>query len=250
MVNRLTEIDELVDVSVSDGHWSIGFDLQASTADSMLGVADPCSETSTLVAGQGGAQNGRTRVYFIQAFSAVVSARRNVRCANGEELEMVQLLLANGGTTGALEYALWNGVNTWDPNLQPSLQNNDVQTVAKGSSVADSVAAVINKYSTLTVLDQYIVHLGIQAALELSAAGYAYNVDTAGNLRVRATMAPIVVSPYYPSSGVAVTGPIAVNISETINAFQNYDYNLNRTNIQGNQTCALAFDPGTSVRAV
>lgn len=246
-----TNLIEINDSADGNTRWSIGFDLQASSADAMLGVADPCSEYSTLVAGKQGQQNGSTRVYHIKAFSAVVSARRNNMCANGEELTMVQELLANGGLTSALEYALWNGINVWDPAIQPSLQNNDVLTVsAVANNPAETLAAALIKYAQTTPLQGNVVHLGLKAAFDLTAAGYAYNLTPGGILRIRATDSPVVVSPYYPTAGIAVTGPIEINTGAGINAWQTYSAYDNRTNISGDTLATIAFDPGTSVRAV
>lgn len=222
-------------------------DLQAATAASMLAVVDPCEVTSQLVAG---IPNASPKVYTISAFAAEVSARRNVRCSNGEELQMVEELLAGGGSVSAAEYTLWNGISEWDPNVAPSLQNVDVATAATGTTVAGTLANVINAYSALTVLQSYIIHLGIGAALELSALGYAYAVDQDGQLVIRATGAPVVVSPYYPSDGVALTGSrIDIEVGPP-QAFQTYDSLLNRTNITGLQLLSISFDPSTSVRAV
>lgn len=252
MANRLFDLDgttELVDVEYDDdpsAKWTIGFDLQAAAAATVLTVADPCTVQSALIAG---APNASPKVYTVRATAAAVSARRNVRCAMGIELEIVQGLLANGGSTSAAEWTLWNGDTAWDPNIVPSLQNTDVHTASAGSSVSDTLANVINAYSGITVLQDYVVHLGIKAALELSAQGFAYNTDMNGQLRIRATNAPIVVSPYYPAAGVALTGPLRVYIGPP-DAYQVYDSLLNRTNINGNQLIAIAFDPSTAVRAV
>lgn len=247
MANRLFDTPDLVDVEYGDGMWTIGFDLQAARGAATLLVQDPCAETGTYVAGA--ADASLPKVYTIKAFSATVSARRNNRCALGFELDLVTELLQDGGTQQATEFVLWNGVSAWNPNIQPSLQNNDVTTVSKGSTIADTVALIIDQYSTLTVLKDYVVHLGVQAALDLSAQGYTETIDQAGQLRVKATGAPIVVSPSYPLLGAAVTGPILVQIGDPT-AYQAFDYNLNRTNILGYQIIAISFDPSTSVRAV
>lgn len=247
MANRLFDAPDFVEVVPGDGMWSIGFDLQASTAATTLLVQDPCSETGTFVAGAADASS--PKVYTITAFSATVSARRNIRCSLDTDLEMVSKLLQAGGAVSAAEYVLWNGMSAWDPNAQPSLHNNDVQTSTTAASIADTISNAIVKYSQLTVLPDYIVHLGVDAAIDLSALGYTETIDASGQLRLRATGAPIVVSPNYPASGVAVTGPIVVNIGE-IAAYQAFDFHTNRTNILAYQLIALAFDPSTSIRAV
>lgn len=247
MANRLFDAPDLVEVVYGDGPWSIGFELQASTAAMELMVQDPCTEAATYVAG---AQDPSSPgVYTISAFSATVSARRNIRCALGEELEMVSAMMQDGGTVGAAEYALWNGLPSWDPTINPSLEANDVKKVSSGTTVADTIGLLIARYSALTVLPEYIVHLGVDAAVDLSALGYTETIDAAGQLRLRATGAPIVVSPYYPASGVALTGPIIVYVGDPA-AFQVYDIYKNRTNIVGYTLIANAFDPSTSVRAV
>lgn len=251
MANRLFDTPELVDVERDapgeTGMWTIGFDLQAASSAVTLYVQDPCSETGTFVAGATDASN--PKVYIITAFSATVSARRNNRCALGIELELVSELLAEGGTEGAAEYVLWNGISTWDPNAQPSLQNNDVATVAVQAAIQDTVALAIVKYATITVVDDYVLHLGVQAALDLSAQGYTETIDQFGQLRLKATGAPIVVSPYYPKLGVAVTGPLKVLITNPA-AYQSYSAYNNRTNIWGDQIIAIAFDPSSAVKAV
>lgn len=248
MTNRLFDGGDLVEVAYGDGGWTRGFDLQAATAATVMTIIDPCSEAPQYVAGT---PNASPNVYHVTAFSAEVSARRNVRCAIGEELDIVQGLLTAGGSVGAAEYALWNGSPGWDPNVAPSLQNADIKTVsATSGNVAETLASVIVAYSDLTVLNGYVLHLGIKAALDLSAQGYTYSIDVMGNLRLRATDAPIVVSPYYPAAGVAITGPIEINVGD-VQAFQTYDAGRqNRTNITGFQLMTVAFDPSTSVRAV
>lgn len=250
MTNRLFDSDDYVDVEYQpeNGTWTHGFDLQAATAASVLAVAaDPCS--SYLSEQVAGTPNASPKVYTVHAFAANVSARRNLRCANGEEYEMVLALLANGGAVSAAEYALWNGIGGWDANVQPSLHNNDVQTASVGANVAETLANVVTAYSALTALQFYVIHLGVKSALDLSALGYAYTTDPAsGTLRLRAVDMPIVVSPYYPPAGVALTGPIKINVGPA-DAFQVYDVDLNRTNISGFQMLSLAFDPSTAVRA-
>lgn len=215
----------------------------------MLAVSDVCSPgaNAAYVAGSNPADN--PKVYKISAFAAEVSARRHVRCASGEEVLIVAALLAGGGTTSAAEHALWYGVPGWDNNLAPSLQNTDVATVAAGSTPAATLANVINKYSQLTAAQGYIVHLGVGIALDLAAQGYMYNVDQEGQLVIRATGAPVVVSPYYPTAGAALTGGLTLHASG-IEALQGYDSLSNRVNIVGDQILALDFDPSTSVRAV
>lgn len=252
MPNRLLDLDgttDLVDVTFDDdpaAKWTIGFQLQAAASASTMTTQDPCSQQSTLLAG---AINASPKVYTVTAFAAAVSARRNVRCAIGEEMEIVQSLLLNGGVTSAAESALWFGVKGWDPSVAPSLASTDTQTAAIAPSIADTLANVISKYSALTAIQDYVLHLGIKSALDLSALGYAYNTDAEGQLRLRATNAPIVVSPYYPTSGVALTGPLQVFVGVP-DAWQVYSTLDNRTNINGNQLIALAFDPSTSVLAV
>lgn len=252
MPNRLLDLDgetDLVDVTYDDdpaAKWTIGFELQNSASASTLTTQDPCSKQSSLLAG---AINASPKVYIVSAFAAAVSARRNVRCAIGEELEIVQSLLVNGGVTSAVESALWFGVSGWDPNLQPSLANSDVATATNvPTSIPDTLANVVNRYSALTAIQDYVIHLGVKAALELSALGYAYSMGASGQLFLRATGAPIVVSPYYPSAGVALTGPLEIFVGVP-DAWQVYDSLLNRTNINGNQLIALAFDPSTAVLA-
>lgn len=253
MVNRLIDLqgNGLVDV-VDDpdplAKWTIGYDLQAATAAATLATLDPCSEQSQVIAGPTDPSTS-PKVYQITSFAAEVSARRNVRCAIGEELILVTALLAAGGTTSACEYVLWHGQPGWDNNLAPSLQNVDVQTVSASASVQDTLASVLNAYSALTALQGHVIHLGLKSALDLSATGYAYGTDVSGELRLRATGAPIVVSPYYPPTGIALTGPIKV-VYGPIQAFQTYDVNINRTNIAGNRLAVIEFDPSTSVRAV
>lgn len=247
MANRLFDAPDLVEVEYGDGPWSaLGFDLQATRAAMNLQVQDPCTEVGQYVAGAADASS--PKVYTITAFSATMSARRNLRCALGDELTIVSDLLEQGGTVSAAEYALWSGVPNWDPNVQPSLQNNDVNSVSSGATIADTIGIAVAAYSTLTVFPLYVVHLGVDAAIDLSALGYTETIDQSGQLRLRATGAPIVVSPYYPASGVAVTGPIFVHVGDPT-AYQAFDEKTNRTNILGYQLIAIAFDPSTAVIA-
>lgn len=247
MANRLFDAPDLISVIPGDGMWSAQpVDLTASRAATTMLVQDPCSETGQFVAGS--ASGTGPNVYNIQAFSTTVSARRNVRCDEGFGLTLVLDLLENGGTTSAAEYVLWNGISAWNTALNPSLQNTDVTVVSKGATVADSIAAVIDEYSALTVYSEYVIHLGVQSALDLSAQGYTETIDQQGQLRVKATGAPIVTSPYYPATGVGLTGPIEVRVGDPT-AYQAWDYKLNRTNIVGYQLISLFFDPSTSVRA-
>lgn len=246
MANRLFDAPDFVEVDgPEDGMWSVGFDLQAATAATTLLVQDPCTETGTFVAGAADASS--PKVYTITAFAATVSARRNIRCSLDTDLAMVSGLLASSGTVSSAEYVLWNGMSAWDPNVQPSLHNNDVSVISPSASIADTISAAIVKYSTITVLKDYVVHLGVDAAIDLSALGYTETIDQSGQLRLRATGAPIVVSPNYPASGVAVTGPIDIKLGE-IAAYQAFDFHTNRTNVVAYQLIAIAFDPSTSIR--
>lgn len=248
MANRLFDAPDLVTVEFGDGPWSaLGYDLQATRAAMELMVQDPCSEAAQYVAGS--RNPSEPNVYHINAFSATVSARRNNRCALGIELEIIADLFAgdSGATLSAAEFTLWNGIASWNPNLQPSLAFcNDVFQQAPGTSVADSIGLAIASYSQLTVVPEYIVHLGVDSAVDLSALGYTETIDASGQLRLRATGAPIVVSPYYPSGGIGITGPVLVNVGE-VAAYQAYSAYNNRTNIVGYQILAVGFDPSTSV---
>lgn len=245
MANRLFDTPDLVEVEYGDGMWTIGFDLQATRGAVTLQIQDPCTSVGAYIAGARDASS--PNVYTITAFAATMSARRNLRCASGEELSIISQLLADGGAVGAAEYGLWHGAPGWDPNVAPSLMNNDVHTVSAGATVADSIGVAITAYSTLTAYPYYVVHLGVDAAIDLSALGYTETIDQAGQLRLRATGAPIVVSPYYPPSGIALTGPLFIHVGEP-SAYQAFDYQTNRTNIVGYQLIAEAFDPSTSVR--
>lgn len=266
MSNRITDPNDLIQIVTSDANaqlgnaealvvpderWTIGHDLPDASGAFSLEVSDTCdpADDSQLVAGTVGAS---PLMYTVKSFGAVVGADRPIRCANGEEEQIVRALLDDGGIDAAAEYALWNGIPGWDPNTQPYLNNVDVQTVGVSATPADTLAAAIQKRSQLTVSKRYIVHIGIKTALDLSSTGQVYldGPDPIKNsLRIRAVDAPVVVSPYYPVSGIAITGPVIVRVTGPT-SYQQWDYSLNKTAIRGFRLLEIDFDPSTAVRAV
>lgn len=265
MSNRITDANELIAVLVDNPgdaqdvtggaivdpelKWGLGHDLSDASGSYALIVRDDCdtSQNHTLA----GTVDLAPKVYTVKPFAAEVQAKRNIYCANGEEYETVGKLLGEGGIDAATEYALWFGAPGWDTSIRPFLLNTDVPTVATAAAPADTLAAAIIKRAQLTIAKDYIVHLGIKSALDLSATGYAYadGPDPVKNtLRIRAVDAPIVVSPYYPDTAIAVTGPLVVRVAH-VSAWQQYDYTLNKTAIQGYRLIEIDFNPSTAVRA-
>ena len=245
--DRIGNADPIVDPSQ---RWTIGHDLPDASGAFSLSVEDNCDPTqATLIAGQ---QDTNPLVYHVKSFGAMVGAKRNIRCANGEEDEIVRRLLDDGGVDAAAEYALWNGIPGWDNSVQPFLTNVDVATVGASATPADSLAGAIIRRHQLTVAKRYVVHLGIKAAMDLSATGNVYldGTDPVKNsLRIRAVDAPLVVSPYYPASAIAVTGPIVVRVGTPV-GFEQWDYTTNKQLIRGFRILEIDFDPSTAVRVV
>lgn len=265
MSNRLLDPNEMVTVVTTstddrignsepvvdpNQRWTIGHDLPDASGAYSLAVSDTCDPTNAhLVAGTA---DINPLVYTVKSFGALVQAKRNIRCANGEEQEIVRRLLDDGGVESAAEYALWNGIPGWDNAVQPSLSNIDVATVGASAQAPDSLASAIIRRHQLTVAKRYLIHLGVKTALDLSAVGQIYldGPDPIKNqLRIRAVDAPIVVSPYYPANGIAITGPVVVRVSSP-NAWQTWDYTHNKTLIDGFRLIEIDFDPSTSVRVV
>lgn len=258
MSNRLFQSDGVRVIPSTDSDPRYRFidrDIQSRSAVG-LDVTDYCVSTNTShVAGPSTEVNNG--VYSVIPFGAVASEYRNIRCTQGEELQYAAELMTQGGSVSAAEFALWNAIPAWDNTIRPSLQNTDVSTIsvaslpASAAAPSDILASLMIRRASLTPLDDGIVHLGIGAAMALAGTGqiYADGGDVDAQVRIRATDNPVVISPYYPIRGYAMTGPIVVVLDE-VSGYQTYDISQNRTRIRANQLITIVFDPSTSVRAV
>jgi len=224
-------------------------DIQYWDAAAALIAQDRCvSGNASLIAGS---LTGTPSVYTVSAFGAMVSALAPERCTDRQQEDLYARLHSylDDATDRTAGYVLWNGLPGWGPR-EPFMLNSDVDTVAASADVTTTVASVLGAYYAGSVDSNPTLHMGYQAAIALSIGQAASPTPTSSKLYLEATGTPIVMSPSYPATAVAATGPVIVRLGSTIKDFQIHDPTINRVRLVSQRLAAVEFNPASAVRAV
>jgi hypothetical protein len=254
-LSRLFDVADVIDgdkwTGPEDGQqrgFGVAYDVQYDAEARPLIVQDICTRAN--VARVAGSTSASAVVYTIRPFGAMVSAYRPNRCVLGAFPEFDQALQDDLKNTAwrAACYVLYNGMPGWT-NAQPFLLNSDVATVATGTTVQDTVPAVLDAFYAQTVGLAPILHLGQTSAVKISAGNALSPSPESDEFYLAMDGTPIVVSPDYPTNLVAATGPIIVHRSKPAILEPAYDYGQNRTYFTADMALTVEFDASTAVRA-
>ena len=217
-----------------DGHWTTGYEIDALACGRDIKSLDICTfdppdESTDSASG-----------YRIEPWALVGTQRFPIRCAPGDASEELVEALENA-TEYEVAHNFWYGdVDSWRGATGGEgifLSASNVATVARGTTTAATIAAVLEEAYKRNPDIQPIIHLGMLAALELvenklNELGYEY-----------------AVSPGYPVNAIAVTGPVLVRLG-TIESEQSVHTQNNRLYTAGTRLAAVEFDPCYAVRAL
>lgn len=221
---RLFAVSE---VEQADGHWSIGYEV-ASVCGVLVATADPCDP---LPAPIGDTDPASTGVYKVVPFGALARINRPMRCLESDR-DLVAARLRGASETVA-EYALWFGLGL---DGSESIADS-ATTVTAGSGIEESIAAVIAAQNqAIPGVEPGLLHLGLGVALKLRGQA----VDTLGEMGYE-----IVTGPLYPPGGIAVTGPVRVQLG-SIEVDDFYSVASNQGSTVGTRVMAVGFDPCAS----
>lgn len=199
-------------------------------------VADVCDpEREVLTNDAPGNGSGPDR----NMFSVIVSLESRLMCSPGDEEKWVD---------GALEFetekaagkVLWGDIGDNAANV--SLMASTVGTVAAGADARASVGAALAEFwsrATGVGYDQTFIHLGVDRLLELFGE---IEDSLVKNLNIK-----VVTSAGYPPAGIAITGPIRVELGPG-QTLQQQDQSVNDQFTEANRLGTLEFDPCIAVR--
>ena len=182
-----------------------------------------------------GASTGRDA----NVFAVITRMTSRAMCSPGSEDSIVSSAL-DAETEKAAGMVLWG--LTGDNAGEVSLTSPSVSTVVAGATPTASVSAALQEFWSVATgigIDDTIVHLGVSRLLEMS------NEVKDGELRNLGIR--VVTSPGYPHDGIAVTGPIQIELGPDEVSVA-HDHRVNDTHTEANRLGALKFDPCTAVR--
>lgn len=248
----MSSLLEVADVETGDGHWSaMPYDVEYDDQTPLI-VTDICTRTNTsLVAG---VINSTPVVWTIRPFGASVSASRANRCVMGEfpewEAELISRL--DGEADRVCASVLYNGIAGWG-NANPFLLNSDVLHQSPGTTVQDTVPAVLDAFRNGCVGVKPILHMGQTAAVKISAGNALSPAPDSEEFFLAMDGTPIVVNPEYPTNLVAATGPIKIKRGKAGFADPSWYYdsinNQNRTIFTAQQVLSVEFNATIAVAA-
>jgi hypothetical protein len=250
----MSKLLDLADVVRGDGPWSaVAYDVEYDDQRPLIGT-DVCTRNNTALID--GVISSGAVVYTIHPFGATVSAVRPHRCVPGdgdfEEYERDIIATLDEEAEHTATYVLYNGIPGWG-SAQPYFLNSDVHTLSAGTTVQDTVPAVLDAFYGFSTGVEPILHLGLTSAVKLSAGNAVSPTPESARFYLAMDGTPIVVSHEYPTTFVGVTGPIKIKLGRAGMAEPQYYYdsqvNQNRTIFVAEQLLAIEFDATIAVRA-
>lgn len=231
-MNGLLQVATVIN---GDGNWAAGYEAEALGCGLSVATTDICTPARVVVTGATDLDDMPSS-YEVVPFGIVARVKRSTRCSSGEEQKQVDEALS-AATEMAVGKVMWEGVSGWTGGA--FLESTDVATATEGASTKATIAAVLDKFYSLAGWEVPILHLGLTSAL--NAADLFEGNPAFTNVTVA-------VSPGYPTTGVAATGPITVHLGP-VQSFQSFDSTVNRTEIEANRLAAIEFDPCIAVLA-
>lgn len=220
----------VAEVLRGDGDWTAGMDTPAVQAGLSSEISDVClpAPAGTLSGSRGGVPTG----YTLKPFAVIVRMDEPTQCRIADPDRTVRAALT-GEEEKAIARALWfgaGGSTMW-------FGASDVTSVAPGENIKETVGKLLEAFYLNTVGIEPIVHLGLTAALQLGQ-----DIDEAPSLRGTGTR--VVVSPGYPTNGVAVSGDVTIRIGN-VEYLEQYAWRVNRRAAEASELAAVSFDPAT-----
>jgi hypothetical protein len=223
---------EAASVSTGDDKWMRGYEADFEVAGRTYSASGQmCDPTTTP------SPSGARAVYAIKPFVIETKQEFSTFCDPGTAEKST-----DADVSDASEYFVarnfWNGdADDWEgADEGVFLLDADVTTVAPGASVAASIGAALARAYEKTPSIKPVLHLGVTAALSLGPNFFTDESDLA-----------VAVSPGYPVSGVAVTGPVKANLSD-VQTVGLTDQEQNDVLVYGSRFASVEFDPRLAVR--
>jgi hypothetical protein len=215
-------------------------------------ATDICTRTNTsLVSGKIGSSSV---VYTVRPFGVTVSASRPNRCVLGEfpafEKDLIDRL--DRESERAASSVLYSGITGWDSTC-PFLLNTDVATVSSGSTVQDTVPAVMDAFYAGETGQLPILHLGQTAGVKISAGNALSPSPKSSEFFLAMDGTAIDISPEFTTNLVAATGPITVHLGTVGMTEPQWYYdsitNNNRSIFVAERVLSVEFIATIAVRA-
>lgn len=226
MVGRLIDAAEM---RRGDGDWSAGLSVQ--TLACALSTRLPALCLPAAGADLAGTRGGIPGAWQLNVFGIEVRLDNRQICGQGLDTEKITRDAVREQEDYAFGWALYNGTG-----------GSDMFVGGQGATTIAStkIADVIQAFYAKVVGVQPILHLGLQAAVDLAAL---FNGD--GRLAFWPDM-PIVVNAAYPVGAVFCTGPIEL-YAGTVQTIEANRYAHNTKTTEANELAAVSLDPCTVV---
>jgi hypothetical protein len=221
---------EAATVLEGDGTWTAGYEVDALSCGRVLEPYDTCTPGTPDVEDSGTG-------FKIDPWAIVGGQKFGVRCEPKNAREALAVAMADSSEYFTAKN-FWNGdVPDWvGVGEGMYLEDSGIATVAAGADTKASIAAALGTAYAAHPDIIPIVHLGLGAALSITDL---YSLDALGF--------KYVVSPGYPTDGIAVTGPIVVRLG-SVEILKSHDEKINRSYVSGTRLVAVEFDPCLAVR--
>jgi hypothetical protein len=251
--NRCVSVAYVEDRDGTAQEWSaLGTTFNASSCGRLFDIVQSCNAPAPDELVPGSEQTGQK--YLIEPFALLVRQKNSVACSleDGKEAARVALECA---TAYQMASVLWNGTPEILPFADPDPTGaNWQQTIFIDSADvtgSTATAAPTNDWTLEAALGELleeayavhpelgccsIIHMGAQAGIALSGPIKRLGLN-------------VVISPAYPSLGLAITGPIDIVLG-SIQANENMNSvpQDNKVYIDANRLAAFAFDPCLAMR--
>lgn len=222
-----------------EGSWAKGYGIESIGCALRSETSNVCEPARTDLSGPSAVEVGLCEDIDANIFAVIIDLRSRAMRSSGIEEGVVRGAL-DFETEKAAGKALWGEIGSH--KAETSLIGPSVGTVAAGTTTNATVSAALQEFWTKTTGIAYedtIVHLGIGRLLEMFG-------EIEGSL-LKNLGIHVATSPGYPSTGIAVTGPITVRLSPD-QVLADTDSADNTRYSEANRIAALEFDPCTAVR--
>ena len=220
---------EVATVLEGDGHWTIGYEIDALACGRVIEAYDICTPGTPAV-------SDSAVGFKVDPFALVGAQKFGTRCEPSDAADALTRALADS-TEKLVANNFWNGdVTDWVGNPGDMyLTSPSIFTVSAGSDTLASIAAALIAASDNHPEIDPILHLGVGAALSIP------NWETFEALGIEYS-----ISLGYPSDGIAVTGPVLVRLG-SIETLERHDERNNRNFVSATRLAAVEFDPCLAV---
>lgn len=230
---------ETANVVRDDTSFARGYAIESLGCALRSDTTDVCNPVRVGLSGPTEAEVGECTPVDANVFAVLVDLKARAMRISGNETDWVRDALDFEAEKAAGK-ALWGEVGS--EKTTTSLVGPEVGTVVAGANTNATVAALLEEFwsrATGVKYEDTIIHLGVGRLLEMFG-----EIEGAvlKNLGIR-----VATSPGYPSSGIAVTGPITIKFGadQVLTETASSD---NTVYSSANRLAALEFDPCIAVR--